>query len=143
VAPAPPVGTYLKDGYQYIVMIGGAAGIPLWISAEGGGKPPGLDGGEKINITSMHNKVMRTFVPRHLITLDDSTMTAFYDPKVLNNLLALINVQTVMTAYFPDGSSWSWWGALTKFIPGELKEGTAPTAEVTLIATNRDPSAGN
>lgn len=141
-APTPtaretPTGLKLKDGFSSLVTITSLPNISLW---EVSAKPPGLDGGDAINTTTMHNTTYRTMAPRALKTLTESTFKAAYDPGVISTLVGLINVETTFTQDFADGSTWAYYGYLKAFEPDELVEGTMPLATVTVVPTNWDPS---
>jgi hypothetical protein len=145
-APSPtsrttPTGIKLGDGYQTLVTFGRDANINLW---EKSVTPPGYEGGDAIDDTTMHNTTYRTFGPRNLITLTETTFTCMYDPDaytdILNNLL---NQEDTITVSFPDGSTLAFFGYLKSFIPSELVEGETPEAEITIQPTNIDPGTSN
>lgn len=142
VAPTPtarvtPDGTKLKDGYQTLFTFEDAPDVALWEKTV---KPFGLDGGDMIDITTMHNETLRTFWPRSLITLTEGSFTAAYDPAVVQTLISdVLNVPQAITAHYPDGSSDTFYGALTKFERGDHKEGEFPEATCTVVPTNTDP----
>ena len=76
-APTPtvritPPGIFLRDGFSTLITFAVDPNIDLWEKVV---KPPGLDGGEKVETTTMHNTVWRTFGPRELITMTAATMT--------------------------------------------------------------------
>lgn len=133
-APRTPGGTPLEDGYQAMHVLTDAD-IALYEIAV---KPPGIDGGEKIDQTTQHNEEMRTFAPRSLKTATDSATTCAYDPAALADILALVNVNGLIKTYFPDGGFYSYYGYLRSFEPAELVEGTRPTAQVVFAVTNVD-----
>lgn len=142
-APTPgtrltPSGRQLGDGYQTLVALASDTNIQFW---EQSVTPPGIEADEPNETTSMHNTAWRTFAPRTLSKLTDTTITANYDPSVYNAILAIINVVTTVTIHFPDGSTLAFYGFVRMFQPGELVEGTKPTATVTIVATNQDPVA--
>lgn len=130
-----PTGYKLPDGFKSLVAIALGAGINLW---EVGVKPPGVDGGDEINTSTMHNLAWRTFHPRSLKTLTEVTITVAYDPAVYSNIISYINVNTSITVWFPDGSYIDFYAFLKKFELSELKEGEFPQATVTLVPTNYD-----
>ncbi len=144
-APTPtarvtPVGLKMPDGYRSLVTFSKNAYIQLW---ERQVKPPGIDGGQKIETTTMHNTAYRTAAARHLKTLDDANMMCAYDPDAITDLLALINDDTgSVTFLFPDASTWCAWGYLGKIEFGDLKEGEFPEATVTIFITNYDKNGG-
>jgi hypothetical protein len=132
----PPAGVKLEDGFKTLIAFAADPDISFW---EKSVKPPGIDGGDAIDETTMHNTAWRTRSPRALKTLTDSTVTAQYDPKVYTQIEALVNVRGAITVHFPDNSSLAFYGFLQKFEPGELKEGDPPEASITIIPTNYDP----
>lgn len=141
VPPAPtargnPTGKKLNDGFSTKVTFALAPTISLW---EKEVTPPGFDGEEKIDTTTMFNTDLRTFQPRVLKTQTDGSMTCAYDPAALTALITLINKPTTVTVTFPDKSSWAFYGWLQSFVPGTDVEGEQPTAECTITAGNQDP----
>lgn len=135
-----PQGVYLCDGYQTLIAFGADPDVSFWeISVT----PPGADGGEPVDSTTMHNTTWRTMCVRHLKTLTPASGTAAYDPQVLTQLVNLINVVNAVTIHNPDGSAWVFWGALTGFELQERTEGGLPIANFTITPTNQDPSTGD
>lgn len=141
-APTPttrvtPAGIMLEDGYQSLVTLAADTNIDFWEKTV---QPPGLDGGEAIPITTMHNTVYRTFVSRELITLTPISFVAAYDPAVYDQITACLNVQTTITVTFADGSTLAFYGYLQKFDPAVMTEGAQPEATITIVPTNYDPT---
>ena len=139
-APTPttrvtPDGIKLDDGYQTLVTFEADTNISFW---EKSINPPGLDGGETNDTTTMHNVTYRTSAPRALKTMTEMTITAAYDPDLYDEALALINVETVITVTFPDGSTLAFWGYLRVFAPSEVAEGSQPECSLTIQPTNQD-----
>lgn len=142
-APSPsaridPVGIKLDDGYRCLIALAADLDVSFWEKTV---QPPGVDGGDSIEQTTMHNDDWRTMSARALKTLTESSATVAYDPNVYNNILALINVETTVTIHFPDGSTLAFYGYLQKFEPSELQEGEQPEASITIVPTNFDPAA--
>lgn len=140
-APTPsargtPAGRKLGDGYQTLVAIASGLTISFW---EKSINPPGLEGDNPNDTSSMFNAKWRTFSPRHLITMTPFSMTAQWDPRVYTDVLAMVNVPTTITAHFPDGSSLAFYGFLKSFKPAALEEGKVPEATVEIVPTNQDP----
>jgi len=129
----------MPDGFRSLVTFASNPSIQLW---ERQIKPPGIDGGEGIDTTTMHNVAWRTRQPRKLKTLDPSTFMAAYDPDVIPSLYGQINRQDTITFTFPDGSTLCFFGFLQKFEPGELREGEFPDATCTFVPTNQDLTTG-
>ena len=135
-----PVGTKLDDGYQTLIAFEADPDISLWEKTV---KPPGVDGGDAIETTTMHNTTWRTMAARALKTLTESALTCTYDPLVYDQIVALINVETQLTVAFPDGSTLDFFGYLRTFEPGDNAEGAQPEATCNITPTNLDPNTGN
>ena len=141
-APTPtargtPAGIKLEDGYQTLITFASHPTIKFWEKTV---KPPGLDGGDGIDTTTMHNVTYRTFDTKHLKTLTESVLTGPYDPDVFTTLVAQININQACTTKFPDGSTLTYYGAITKAEIGEHKEGELPEMTITIKPTNWDPT---
>ena len=135
-----PVGIKLGDGYQTLIASATDPDVSFW---EKSVKPPGLDGGEKVDNTTMHNTTVRTYSARSLIEMTSSSITAAYDPVVLDQIVALINVEGAWTINHPNGDTWDFYGFLKSFEPTQNEEGTQPEAEIVIEVTNVDPSDGS
>lgn len=139
-APTPtvrgtPAGRKLKDGFKSLITFANNTTIKFWEKTL---KPPGIDGGEKIEQTTMHNTTYHTFAPQALKMLTDGTAKVAYDPAVFTQIVAICNQETTITVTFSDGSTWAFYGFLQKFEPDDLVRGTQPEATVTFVATNYD-----
>ncbi|MDB4786218.1 hypothetical protein OAG36_00640 [bacterium] len=136
-ARTTPTGIKLSDGYQSLIAFERDPDINLW---EKSVTPPGYEGGDAIDDTTMHNTTYRTFASRELITLTESTFTCMYDPDAYTSIINfLLNQEGSITVHFPDGSTLDFYGYLKTFTPSELVEGETPEAEVTIVPTNREP----
>lgn len=134
-ARVDPSGIKLKDGYSSLITFARDTNAALWEKTV---TPPGVDGGDAIEQTTMHNDDWRTFAPRSLKTLTEHTFTAAYDPVFYTDVLSLVNFEDTITVTFPDGSTLAFFGYLKMFEPGELVEGEQPEATVTIVPTNWD-----
>lgn len=139
-APSPtsrdaPSGIKLDDGYQTLVTIAADTDIAFW---EKSITPPGLDGGDANDTTTMHNTTYRTFAPRALKTMTEMSLVAAYDPDIYDEILAVINTETTITVTFPDGSTLAFFGYVRTFAPSEVVEGGQPEATITVQPTNQD-----
>jgi hypothetical protein len=142
-APVPsprgvPAGAKLDDGYRTTITVASVPTISFW---ERSVKPPGIDGGAPVDISTMLSNTWRVMAPRALRTLTNSTARVAYDPRLYSDIVALINVPTTITIHFPDGSSLAFYGFLQNFEPADLVEGTPPEATLTIAPTNYDPVA--
>ncbi len=123
----------LDDGFATTISL--ANGTTLF---EKSVTPPGLDGGGAIDTTNMRNTLYRTMSPKSLITLSECSVTVAYDPAAYTTLIGSLNTNQIITVTFPDASTIAFWGWLNSFTPGENTEGEQPTAEITIIPSNRD-----
>jgi hypothetical protein len=140
VARATPLGKMLGDGFSTKIAFTSDTNVEFWEKTV---TPPGLDGGDAVDLTTMHNAAWRTTAPRHLKTLSEFTLTAGYDPVVFTAIALLINKPDTITVHFPNGGSLAFFGFLRVFAPGEAAEGAMPEATLTIMPTNRDPVDGS
>jgi hypothetical protein len=136
IARVDPTGIHLDDGHSTKIALQNDANINFWEKIVA---PPGLDGGDAIDISTMFNSTYRTFAPRSLVTMTDTTITAAYDPILYDEILAQLNLQQSITVTFPDGSTLSFFGFVRLFEPQDNEEGTQPEASITITPTNYDP----
>lgn len=134
IARSSPQGIRLKDGFSTRIAFALDPDISFW---EVDVTPPGLDGGDAIDYTTMHNTTYRTMAPRQLKTLTDAASTAAYDPAVFTQILAIVNVNGWITIHYPDGSTLDFVGYLRTFEPGACAEGEQPTATINITPTNQ------
>lgn len=135
VARQAPGGTRMDDGFSTLIALTGDPDISFWEKTV---KPPGIDGGDAIETTTMHNVDWRSMAPRALKTLTDSDLTVAYDPAVYDQIVLQINVNQLITVHFPDGSELDFWGFLRVFEPQDNEEGSQPEATINLTPTNID-----
>jgi hypothetical protein len=138
-ARSTPVGTKLKDGYQTLIAFSVDPDISFWEKTV---TPPGFDGGELIDQTTMFNTTVMTYAERALFKVTDAQLRAAYTPKLYDQLLAIQGTPGTITVHFPDGSTLDFAGVLKSAIPGENVEGTQPEIVIVIGATNVDPSTG-
>lgn len=138
-ARSTPLGTSLDDGYSTKIAFAADPDVSFWEKTV---QPPGVDGGDAIETTTMHNTAWRTMAARALKTLTPSSLTAAYDPKVYDQIIALINVEGLITVHFPDGSTLDFYGFLRNFVPQSHEEGSQPECEIEIVPTNVNPATG-
>lgn len=135
-----PAGNRLKKGRKCLVAFSLDPDIALW---EIDPKPPGMSGGDMVDITTQHNNTRRQFEPRDLITDTDGTMSCAYDPRVYPQLLAVLNKKGSVTFLYPNGDTISWWAVLREAEPdGGMTEDNMPTMTITISPTNTNPTTG-
>lgn len=144
-APTPtvrdtPVGRKLTNGYKAFVTFASAPDIGFW---EMEVTPPGLEGGDEIDTTTMHNETVVTKAPNSpLVDVTNGEGTAAYDPASFDAIRALINVPTTVTYRYPNGDTMAVYGFLKKFEKQGLQRGEMPEAEFEVVHTNEDPDTG-
>lgn len=134
-----PTARKMPDGYKTLVTFTSTPAVELW---EIDITPPGMNGGDAIDQSTMHNARVHTKAPRKLITIEDVKFTCQYNPSVYTSLMNLINKKDTITVTFPDESTLAFYGFLRSFEPGGLQEGNKPTGTATIVATNVDPATG-
>ena len=139
-ARSAPGGTRLKDGYSTKIAFAADPDVEFW---EVSVTPPGLDGGDAIDQTTMHNTTVMTKAAQSLYETTDGSATVAYDPLVYDSIRALVNVEGAITYHFPDGSTESEYGFLKSFTPNENSKGSRPEASITIVHTNAHPSTGD
>lgn len=132
-ARSTPSGTKLENGFSTKIAFAADADVSLW---EIGVKPPGIDGGDSVGQSTMHNTTWETKSPGALLDLSESTFQAAYDPAVYDQIVALVNVNGWITVHFPDDSTLDFVGYLKTFDPQELTKNGRPVANVTIVPTN-------
>lgn len=144
-APVPaartaPTGIKLRSGFKSVVCFSLDPDFSVW---EIETTPPGLEGGDPIDQTTMFNDDVLTKAPQGsedspLVDVEEASMTVAYDPDAYNQALAMINKRQTITQHFPDGSSLAYFGYLQSFKPGALSRTTRPEAEMVVVPTNYD-----
>lgn len=131
-----PSGPRLQDGFRTYIASSLNPTAAFW---EVDVKPPGMDGKEPIDTTTMHNVKWRSMAPRQLITLTPSSGKAAYDPVIYTDLLSILNIPCSWTVTFPNGDLLSFFGWLQKFETESLEEGKMPMATYEITPSNYDP----
>lgn len=137
-ARGTPAGIALREGFVCKLTCEANTTISFWEKTV---DLPGLDGGPVIDQTTQFNSRVRTKWPRTLIDVTPITLPdAAYDPNLYNQILSIINTNTVWTARLADGSTIAFWGTLNAFKPAPVREGEQPTCSLTITPTNMDNS---
>lgn len=135
-----PAGVRIRNGHSTRFALANAPTISLWIVSL---TPPGVEGGELIPTTTMHNTALRTMAAQSLKTMTPMTMRCAYNAAVIDNLFAQVNNEQSGTLHFSQSSgSWDFFCAITNFAPDEIVENAMPLASVTIGLTNTDPLTG-
>lgn len=141
-APTPtarttPTANMLENGYQSLITFAADANVELW---EKNVTPPGVDGGDAINITTQHNQDVVTKHPNSLYEVMDGQSTCAYARILYTAIKSLINVNTTITYRFSDGGTVAVFGYLKSFTPNGMERGGQPEATIVIVHTNIDPS---
>jgi hypothetical protein len=131
-----PTGFKMPDGFKTTIAMAENPGVQFWEMTV---KPMTVDGGELIPTTSQLNVAWRTFAPKSLKTGLPVTGKAFYDPNVIPELIAMINVGQAITVHLPTNATIAFWGVLQKYEFEEQEEGKSPMLTYTIGVTNWDP----
>jgi len=129
----------LQDGYRTVI---GPSSNPNIGWFEKSVKPPGMDGGDPVDTTTMWNATYMTKAPRSLKDFTNVTCRAAYDPILYTEALALINSTDTFNISFSDGTTIAFYGYLKSFEPQEITEGTQPEADIEIVVTNWDATLG-
>lgn len=132
-----PSGVKLGDGFKTLVTFANDSNIALW---EDEINPPGWEGDEPVETTTMQNDVLRTYSPGSLARIPDATFTCLYDPGVYDAVKEIINDPTTITYRFPNQDTYALYGYLRAFVPDALSRGNRAQATVTITFTNQDPT---
>lgn len=125
---------YLKDGFSTRhAFAEGALSVE-----EVETTPPGVDGGDGIDQTSMANNTFRTEYPRALKTITPGGCRVKYKSDSITAIIAQVNVVQKITTSMPDGTDQVWWGWIKSFIPDGLTEGGLPTANMEMRSSGMD-----
>lgn len=139
-AALPPASFFLKNGFRSLISLDANPAIKLW---EKSLVPPGIDGGPLVPLGDMWNKKFRSFAPGDLATVTEARAVVAYDPAVVDEIQAVVNVESVVTIQFPNGKYWAAEGVLQKFTPGDMVDGIQPTALVVFAFLMQDPDELN
>lgn len=127
----------MDDGHSTLLIIDADPDIPFWEKTV---KPPGVDGGDPIETSTMHNSVWRTQVSRSLKTMTPCNLTAAYDPEIWCLIPDQVNAEGLMVVVFPNGDLVGFYGFLQSFEPQDHLEGAQPECDIVIAVTNNDPS---
>lgn len=134
-----PTGTRMDEGHQTLVSFAADPDASYWEKTV---TPPGVDGGDPVDTTTMHNVDWRTKNPRVLAEMTEFSFTAAYDPAFILTILAILNVKTTVTVHYPNGGRLAFFGFLRGFEADSIEEGAQPEATATVVPTNQDPTTG-
>ena len=135
VRNTPPIAP-MKDGHRSMFTFANAATISVW---EKGMKPMGMDGGDMIDVNTMHTGTWFQQWPRAIIRTTPLNVRVGYITSQYPIIRQQINVNQAITQWFPSSHWVTFYGVLRLFDPEEMVEGTQPEAQMVLEATHWDP----
>lgn len=131
-----PAAGYMKEGHSTKIAFNRVPSFKAW---EIEVQPPGIEGGDPINITTMHNTAWETMYARVLKTLTPFTLLMAYSLEAFDDALTyLINDDGSITCHFPGGDKLDFYGWMQNFLPQSHKRGEMPTANATIVPSNFD-----
>lgn len=138
---ASPSSPYMREGQSTKLSIHRAASgtVSFWKCWEREVQPPGVDVGDMIDITTMHNVTWETMYPSVLKTLTAFSVIVGYSMEALDEAIAnLVGRNGSMTVHFPGSDKLDFWGVLQNLIPQSHKKREMPLANCQVVPTNYD-----
>lgn len=136
-----PAGIRLPTGFSTKLAFNRDADASFWESLEGGVGIPGVDGGDPIDISTMHQVAWRVMTARVLKTLTPFTVVAGFDPKIygVSDMREnLVNQNGSVTSHFPDGSKLDYFAFLRGWDSPSNSESNMPVITLNVVPTNYD-----
>ncbi len=131
-----PTGIMIPDGFKTTIAFSRKSGVNLWPKDV---TPPGIEGGGGIDVTTMLNVTYRVKRAKQLVSIDDISFDAGWDPSSYADYLTLCNREGSVTVFLPDGTYVDVYAYLNTFKPGRHSEGGFPLAACGIVVTNWDP----
>ena len=125
----------LTDGFSSTISFASDSSVSVW---EVEVTPPSIQGGGGHRTSTMRNTTYHTNSPGSLIDIGDCTVLVAYDPATWSEMIAMCNVEQLITVTWPDGSSLAFYGWVDVFEPTSLVENEMPTANMTIKASNNN-----
>jgi hypothetical protein len=129
-----PTGTPFDEGYQSLITFAADSNLSFWETVVGA---PGIDGGDPVPTTTMHNTAVRTKAPRKLKEHTPFQVQGKFSSGTIDQVYALINVNGWITVKWPDGTQYSFPGYLKAFQPGQAQEGNPLEGTLEIIPTGQ------
>jgi hypothetical protein len=106
-------------------------------------QPPGWEGGDPINTTTMRNTLLETFTPASLQTLTEITISAAYTSDIFHlttGVKEMINKNQEITVTLPDGATFKFWGFIRGWNPPTHTKNVRPMASFRIAPSNTNAS---
>jgi hypothetical protein len=127
-----PTGTPFDEGYQSLIAFAADPNLSFWETVVGA---PGIDGGDPVPTTTMHNTAVRTLAPRQLKSHTPFQVQGKFSGGTIDEVYALINVNGWITVHWPDETNYSFPGYLKSFQPGQAQEGNPLEGVIEIVPT--------
>ncbi len=128
----------IDDGFSTTIILSAtSSGVTLEMF-EKEVQPPGISAGGEIDTTTMLNTLYRTKEPKSLLTLMPLSLVVAYGSVLYDEMILQIKTNQLITITFPDASTIVFWGWIDEFAPNNLVEGEQPTANITIIPSNKN-----
>ena len=101
-------------------------------------KPPEVDQGDMIEVTTQHAVEWEQFAARVLSKLGDTETTAGWHPNLYPQIFAIKGKPATWTIIFPNGATLAFFGVLQTATPQDMSKGKYPEIKIKIAATNRD-----
>ncbi len=135
IDPATVGAIMMDNGFPFRITF---ARFPSVKFKEKTGNPPGFDGGAPSETATQFNSRYLTFAPRKLMKMTEVKVVVAFDSWVLQQIPEMININDQITWWFPDGSSYAFWGFLNKMDIKSMEDGKQVEADITIMPTMRD-----
>lgn len=99
-------------------------------------QPTALDTGEPIEITTLNNSNIKTYLAPTFKDLRELKLTCQYGSATLTALLAQLGVNQLVTVTWSDTKTWTFYGYIRSATPNEMTAGKLPTMEIVVQPTN-------
>lgn len=133
----PAIASFFDEGYQSLIT---HSADPDLLFGERIVGAPGIDGGDPVPTTTMHNTTVRTLAPRQLKSHTPFQVQGAFGGATIDQVYALINVEGWITITWPDGTNYSIPGYYKSFTPGQAQEGNPLEGTLEVVPTMRDPT---
>ena len=130
-----PTGRRLGSGAPTYITFASNPGLDIW---EDSTKPPSFVLDDRKDTTTSFNTRFRSFSPGRLITGQDITVQAGYDPDDEQDIIDLIGVRDTITVTLPSGTTIAFYGWLDAADFNDHNEDDDPMVTLTIAQANQD-----
>ena len=138
---ASPSSPYMREGHSTKISFhrGASGTTSFWKAWEREVQPPGVDSGDAIDITTMHNVTWESMYPSVLKTLTPFSVILAYSLEAMDEAISvLVGRNGSITCHFPGTDKLDLWGFMQNFVPQSHKKRELPLANCQIVPTNYD-----